>query len=108
MKAFEVYETAKQEHLDKPAELELLRSTYLQKAWADKKCAQLKVDDESEREAATIEWMLELGDWFRTNVLEAETSPGKESPRTYFLRLFDTDPEAAVEELDELFMKTRH
>ncbi len=108
MKAFEVYQEAKAEHVGQPEELELLRSTYLQKAWADKHCADLKVVDETEREAAAIQWMLEVGEWFRTNILEAETSPETKSRRAYFLDLFDADPAAAVEELDALFRRSRH
>jgi hypothetical protein len=108
MKAFEVYQKAKRDHIDSPEDLELLRSTYMQKAWADKKCAALEVADESEREVATIEWMMELGEWFRQNVLEYPTVPGKKSRKKYFLELFDTNPEGAIRELDDLFMSSRH
>ncbi|MFZ1626893.1 MAG: hypothetical protein WAT81_03780 [Candidatus Moraniibacteriota bacterium] len=108
MKAFEIYQEAKKDHIDSPKDLEFVRSMFLQKAWADKKCAMLKVADESEREAAAIEWTQELGGWFRKNILEHETAIGQESRKQHFLELFDTNPEAALEELDALFIQPRH
>lgn len=112
MSAFEetigVYREASKDHVGNTPDRERLRSTYLQKAWADKKCAKLVVADESDRERATIEWMEELGEWFRTNILEFPPAPGEASRKDYFLGLFETDPKRAVDELDELFLRLRH
>lgn len=112
MGAFEntlsVYKEVSQEHSESPKELELLGVTFFQKAWADKKCSELKVTDESEREAATVEWMTELGEWFRVNILESTERIGETSRKEYFLKMFDTDPAKAISELDELFMSMRH
>ncbi len=112
MGAFEqtlhVYREASQEHAENPTELKRLRSNYLQKAWADKKCAALTVADESEREAITVQWMEELGAWFRENILESLVRIEGKSRSDYFLELFETNPPKAVEELDTLFKQSRH
>lgn len=112
MSAFEetlgVYREASKDHAGNAEDRERLRSMYLQKAWADKKCSELVVADESEREIATIRWMEELGDWFRKNILEFPVGPGEESRKEHFLELFERDPKAAVDELDSLFMRSRH
>ncbi len=112
MSAFEetlgVYREASKDHVGNVNDQERLRSAYLQRAWADKKCAELVVTDESDREVATIEWMEELGDWFRKNILEFPVGPDKKSRKNHFLELFESDPKAAVEELDNLFMRSRH
>lgn len=112
MSAFEetvgVYREASKDHAGNAEDYERLRSSYLQRAWADKKCAELIVTDESEREIATIEWMEELGEWFRKNILEFPAEPGKESRKEHFLELFEHDPKQAVDELDALFTRLRH
>ncbi len=112
MSAFEetlgVYREASKDHAENAEDRERLRSLYLQKAWADKKCAELVVNDEAEREAATVQWMEELGEWFRENILEFPSEPGKESRKDHFLELFESDPRAAVNELDALFLSARH
>jgi len=112
MGAFEetvgVYREASKDHVDNPEDRERLRSMYLQKAWADKKCAELLVADESEREQATLQWMVELGEWFRTNILEFPAEPGTVSRKDHLLELFESDPKGAVDELDALFLRLRH
>lgn len=112
MGAFEetlgIYREASKDHAGNPEDRERLRSLYLQKAWADQKCAELVVADEAEREIKTIEWMEELGEWFRKNILEFPAEPGQESRKDHFLTRFEEDPKAAVDELDALFMRSRH
>jgi hypothetical protein len=106
MKAFESYQEVKNEHLSNSSEQELLRSTYLQAAWAEMKTA--SIEDEAEREVATVNWMAQLGEWFRVNILEYTGESRQKSRKEYFLSLFDKDPEQALKELDQLFMSSRH
>lgn len=90
-KTLEVYREANRDHVGNIEDQERLRSLYLQRAWADKKCAELAVG-ETEREMATIQWMEELGEWFRKNIMEFPSEPGKESRKDRLLSLFEDDP----------------
>lgn len=103
------YRDAKQQLAEAPAqELELIRANALQKAWADRMCEELAVESEDQREDITVDTALELGDWFRKQVLEFPASTDKLSRKQYYMDLFDEDPERAVRELQALYRSTLH
>lgn len=108
MGSFEVYREADRGMQNDPGSRELLRAASLQMAWAEKNCAEASVADEDGREGVIIQWIESTGQWFREQVLDHETEPGKVSRKDYFLDLYDTDPDKAVTELDALFKTSRH
>lgn len=87
---FLTYQEGKSE-IETEADLERLQAFFLQKAWVDMKYKKLGEADEE----AKTEWMAELGEWFRSTIMEER--------KDYFLSLFDEDPVSAVIELEELF-----
>lgn len=108
MSSFETFEGGQEDRLDSAYETELVQSSLLQRAWAEQRTRERLAADEDGSEGAIIEWILTTGEWFRHNVMEFKSAPGELSRKEHFLGLFDDDPEAAVEELDELFNATRH
>ena len=97
---FSTYEEGKSD-VQTEDDLERLQAFFLQKAWVDMKYKKLGEADEE----AKTEWMMELGEWFRNEVMEySHTSESaKISRKDHFLSLFDADPVSAVLELEELF-----
>jgi hypothetical protein len=107
MGAFEGYrEIAKSGELANQADWEQAKIGFLQLEWAEMKCAD--ITDVTEREAAQVDWMTELGDWFRTNILEHVSESGQLSRKEYFFELYEKNHEQAIKELDAFFMRLRH
>ena len=105
----EEYKQAKRELAGGPeGDQEFIRAMALQKAWSDRMC-EVKTDiDAEKREDLAIETVSELGEWFRTNVMEFPADPGKKSRKHYYLELFDRDPEQAVQELYTMYRSGLH
>ncbi len=103
-----LYQEAKDDHKNRE-DLERFQSNCLQKAWVDMKGKQFVLPDDSYDEVK-MDWMIELGVWFRNEIMEYSypPEPGKQSRKDYFLQLFDTNPAKAVIELDHLFASSRH
>lgn len=108
MRAFEYYQEAKPEHLGNPAEIEQLQSMFLQAGLAEYKSSLVGNLDSDDREVTEQDFILHLGDWFRAYVLTSTEQINGKDRKEYFLDLFDTDPEKAVSELNDLFMRSRH
>lgn len=107
MSSFETYLDARRDHQDNPPGLEQLQSSFLQRAWAEMRTRESSRPEE-ENEEAIIEWITATGEWFRKSVLEHKSAPGEPNRKDHYLQLFDADPDAAVQELDQLFNAESH